>query len=158
MDVQEELRKRGQKCSCVRCREVRGELVDTAELQFHDLSYLTPASEEHFLSFDTPDDKLAGYLRLSLPDLTQNSDIRQEMPDLAGAAIIREVHVFGQALPVGGGRNRAPRSTPDWGHPYCCRLKKLPVRAGISIWRSSLLWARVCITRNAVLHAERIIS
>ena len=29
------------------------------------------------------------------------------MPDLDGAAIIREVHVFGQAQPVGGGESGA---------------------------------------------------
>ena len=74
MDVQEELRKRGQTCSCVRCREVRGEQIITADLQFHDLAYSTPTSEEHFLSSDTKEDKLAGYLRLSLPDLKQNED------------------------------------------------------------------------------------
>jgi elongator complex protein 3 len=111
MDVQEELHRRGQKCFCVRCREVRGELIDSAELQFHDLKYSTTASEEHFLSFDTPEDKLAGYLRLSLPDLAQHQAVRTEMPDLAGAAIIREVHVFGQALPVGGGETGAAQHT-----------------------------------------------
>lgn len=111
MDIQEELKKRGQKCSCVRCREVRGEQIDTAGLQFHDLPYATPGSLEHFLSIDTPEDRLAGYLRLSLPDLAQNQAIREEMPDLAGAAIIREVHVFGQALPVGGGEAGAAQHT-----------------------------------------------
>jgi elongator complex protein 3 len=107
MDVKDELKKRGQHCSCVRCREVRGELIDMAGLEFHDLPYATSASEEHFLSFDTHEDKLAGYLRLSLPDLAQNTDVRAEMPDLDGAAIIREVHVFGQAQPVGGGESGA---------------------------------------------------
>lgn len=103
MDVKEELDRRGQRCQCVRCREVRGEQIDADKLIFHDLTYTTPSSEEHFLSFDTPNDKLAGYLRLSLPDLSQFSEVRQKMPDLQNAAIIREVHVFGQALPVGGG-------------------------------------------------------
>jgi len=102
MDVQAELERRRQHCQCVRCREVRGELVITGDLTFHDLAYTAPASTEHFLSFDTPEDKLAGYLRLSLPDLSKNEDIRTAMPDLDGAAIIREVHVFGQAQPVGG--------------------------------------------------------
>jgi elongator complex protein 3 len=110
-DVKEELHRRGQKCECVRCREVRGELIETTDLQFHDLAYPTHVSMEHFLSFDTPNDKLAGYLRLSLPDLSQHTAIRDEMPDLAGAAIIREVHVFGQSLPVGGGETGAAQHT-----------------------------------------------
>ncbi len=111
MDVKLELDKRGQRCQCVRCREVRGEQIDAAGLAFHDLSYDTPGSQEHFLSIDTPEDKLAGYLRLSLPDLSQFSDVRQAMPDLNDAAIIREVHVFGQSLPVGGGETGAAQHT-----------------------------------------------
>lgn len=103
MDARLELDRRGQRCQCVRCREVRGERIDPAGLIGHDLTYTPPASEEHFLSFDTADDRLAGYLRLSLPDLSRNVEVRQMMPDLQGAAIIREVHVFGQAQPVGGG-------------------------------------------------------
>ena len=111
MDVQKELEHRGQRCQCVRCREVRGEQVTPGELEFHDLAYPGPASTEHFLSYDTPDDKLAGYLRLSLPDLSKNADVREAMPDLDGAAIIREVHVFGQAQPVGGSEAGAAQHT-----------------------------------------------
>jgi elongator complex protein 3 len=111
MDVKLELDKRGQHCQCVRCREVRGEQIDAAGLAFHDLSYETPGSQEHFLSIDTPEDKLAGYLRLSLPDLSQFPDVRQAMPELNDAAIIREVHVFGQSLPVGGGETGAAQHT-----------------------------------------------
>lgn len=111
MDVQKELERRGEQCQCVRCREVRGELINPAELVFNDLPYQTPASTEYFLSFNTPEDKLAGYLRLSLPDLSKNADVREAMPDLDGAAIIREVHVFGQAQPVGGSQAGAAQHT-----------------------------------------------
>ncbi len=111
MDVKEELDRRGQHCQCVRCREVRSEQIKPDELVFHDLAYDTPASQEHFLSFDTPQDKLAGYLRLSLPDFTQNTDVRQAMTDLKDAAIIREVHVFGQSLPVGSDEAGAAQHT-----------------------------------------------
>jgi elongator complex protein 3 len=111
MDVKLELDRRGEHCQCVRCREVRGEQINPASLAFHDLSYDTPASQEHFLSIDTPEDKLAGYLRLSLPDLTQNPEVREVMKDLNAAAIIREVHVFGQSLPVGGGEAGAVQHT-----------------------------------------------
>ena len=39
-------------------------------------------AEEHFISFDTPDDKLAGFIRLSLPSsgITRN---RIRRPQLA---------------------------------------------------------------------------
>lgn len=97
-DVHQELRRRGTACSCVRCREVRGQPVALDELLTHDLVYPAGGAEEHFLSFDTPDDHLAGFLRLSLPG---EGSPDTGLPDLAGAAIIREVHVYGQSLPVG---------------------------------------------------------
>lgn len=98
MDVHKLLEERGQKCSCVRCREVRGAEVKEEELIFDDLVYQTGTSEEHFLSFLTPEDKIAGFLRLSLP---KESSPETGFSDLVGAAIIREVHVYGQSIEVG---------------------------------------------------------
>jgi elongator complex protein 3 (tRNA carboxymethyluridine synthase) len=97
-DVQAELARRGTRCNCIRCREVRGEKVDLPSLHLDDLVYHPDGAEEHFLSFVTPDDRIAGFLRLSLPG--QDSP-GINMTDLTGAAIIREVHVYGQSLAVG---------------------------------------------------------
>jgi elongator complex protein 3 len=65
---------------------------------YEDLVYETGNATEHFLSFNTTDDKLAGFLRLSLP---ANSSPATGIDELTGAALIREVHVYGQSLPVG---------------------------------------------------------
>jgi elongator complex protein 3 len=97
-DIQRELKRRGEVCQCVRCREVRGSKVDLERLELHDLAYSTAVSEEHFLSFITPEDRLAGFLRLCLPS---PGAPRTGLVDLRGAAIIREVHIYGQSLPVG---------------------------------------------------------
>jgi elongator complex protein 3 len=97
-DVQLEMERRGARCQCVRCREVAGHKVSQASLQLHDLVYQAGGAEEHFLSFDTPDDRLAGFLRLSLPT---GGSPHTGMPDLQDAAIVREVHVYGQSLAVG---------------------------------------------------------
>ncbi len=77
---------------------MRKQRVNAEKVELHDLVYSAAEAEEHFISFDTPNDKLAGFIRLSLPS--------QEAPetgleDLSGAALIREVHVYGQSLPVG---------------------------------------------------------
>jgi elongator complex protein 3 len=106
MDVLEELARRGQRCRCVRCREVRDDRVDPAALELVDTIYTASqpgaeSSEEHFLQFVTPGDRIAGYLRLSLP-LPGAPDVTAALSDLSGAALIREVHVYGQSLPVGG--------------------------------------------------------
>jgi len=99
-DVHREMKQRGTHCECVRCREIRRLKVTPKSVELHDLVYHPADAEEHFLSFDSENDKLAGFLRLSLPDDTHRTGI----PDLVDAAIIREVHVYGQSLEVGEDR------------------------------------------------------
>lgn len=103
-DVHEEMKRRGTQCQCVRCREVREKNVHPDLLKLDDLAYQAGAAQEHFISYITPDDKLAGFIRLSLP----SSDSPQTgIPELDGAALIREVHVYGQSLPVGAEKKGA---------------------------------------------------
>ncbi len=109
-DVHAEMRRRGTRCNCIRCREVRAQGVDADSLKLEDLIYTTDgadrvgAAQEHFLSFVTPDDKVAGFLRLSLPNPDSPST---RMTDLEAAAIIREIHIYGQSLLVGEEGNGA---------------------------------------------------
>ena len=70
--------------------------------------YRAGEAEEHFISYVTPDDKLAGFVRLSLPG--KNSP-QTGISDLDGAALIREVHVYGQSLPVGAEKEGAAQHT-----------------------------------------------
>ncbi|MBX7233057.1 MAG: tRNA uridine(34) 5-carboxymethylaminomethyl modification radical SAM/GNAT enzyme Elp3 [Caldilineales bacterium] len=95
--VQEHMRQRGMVCRCLRCREVRGQEVAFEQLRLDVLSYDTDINRELFLSFVTPDDKVAGFLRLSLP----NSPGVVPIPEIQGAAMIRELHVYGPALGLG---------------------------------------------------------
>jgi elongator complex protein 3 len=97
-DVHDEMKQRGTHCECIRCREVRGKPVDPALLKVDDLIYQADHAEEHFISYVTPDDKLAGFIRLSLPS---KETPQTQLHDLNEAALIREVHVYGQSLPVG---------------------------------------------------------
>ena len=99
-DVQREMSRRGTLCACIRCREVRKKQVSAQEVKLNDLVYKPAHAHEHFLSFDTVDDHLAGFLRLSLPGDTEVSGIEE----LRDAAIVREVHVYGQSLEVGEDR------------------------------------------------------
>ena len=120
-DVLAEISRRGQACHCIRCREVGGRIIDPGLLRLDDLVYQASCAREHFLSYVTPDDLVAGYLRLSLPEGPQPCDGLMttpgsklnpaqgwiDFPDLAGAALIREVHVYGQSLPVGAEQSGA---------------------------------------------------
>lgn len=97
-DVHQEMRRRGATCRCIRCREIRGRQVERQALELHQLVYQVGPTEEHFLSFDSCEGRLAGFLRLSLPSAAAPES---GMAELTKAAIIREVHVYGQSLAVG---------------------------------------------------------
>jgi elongator complex protein 3 len=97
-DIQRELKRRGERCQCIRCREVRGRRIDTDRVEFQDQIYQAGGAEEHFLSIVTSNDRLAGYLRLSLPG-TSSADTG--LSELANCALVRELHIYGQSLEVG---------------------------------------------------------
>ena len=103
-DIHDEMKRRGTGCQCVRCREVRGKPIQADSLRLDDLVYRADAAEEHFISYVTPEDQLAGFIRLSLPG---DNSPQTGISDLAGAALVREVHVYGQSLPVGADKKGA---------------------------------------------------
>jgi elongator complex protein 3 len=107
-DALRELTRRGQQCQCIRCREVRSQVIDQSQLEYQEIPYPAAGADEHFLSFVTPDNHLVAYLRLSIPaKLNENEfdaasrNLLQLIPELQDAAIIREVHVYGQSLELG---------------------------------------------------------
>jgi elongator complex protein 3 len=93
--VDRELRQRGLRSPDIRAREIRRHTVSSDELTRDELWYASSIGDEVFLQYITPDRRIAGFLRLSLPDAPPIID------ELAGAAMIREVHVYGQSLSIG---------------------------------------------------------
>ena len=97
-DAQRELIRRGERCQCIRCRELRGTAFDVGRLRLESEVYPAAGGEEHFLSLVTPDDRLAAYLRLWMPGPTSPDP---GLTDLRNAARVRELHVYGQSLGIG---------------------------------------------------------
>lgn len=128
LDVQQELRRRGKPCQCIRCREVRQQAVAVEDLLLDDQVYTSGGAEEHFLSLVTAEDKLAGFLRLSLPGKTSPAT---GLDDLDGAAIIREVHVFGQSLAVGAEQNGAAQHS-GLGTELLDHAERIAIRKGFT--------------------------
>jgi len=93
--VDEALRQRGERSPDIRAREIRRTRVTPDQLHLDEQRYASSIGDEVFLQFITPDRRIAGFLRLSLPRETPI------IPELDGAAMIREVHVYGQALAIG---------------------------------------------------------
>jgi elongator complex protein 3 len=87
----------GQHSHDIRAREVGNASLDSDTLCLEALPYTTSVGQEIFLQYITPQRQIAGFLRLFLPQ----PGGRALTADLEGAAIIREVHVYGQALSIG---------------------------------------------------------
>lgn len=95
--AQREMNRRGIKGQDIRIREIRREKVGRKDLHLRIDTYDTDATTEHFLSFETESERIAGFLRLSLPF----QDQPHPLPELQDHAMIREVHVYGPALDLG---------------------------------------------------------
>ena len=101
--VRKKLAGEGRACRCIRCREVRGARVQ-GRWGAGMIEYETSGGREVFLSFDTEDGKLLGFLRLSLP--APEPAAMTGMDELKEAAIIREVHVYGPVVKLGEAATR----------------------------------------------------
>jgi elongator complex protein 3 len=95
--AQLEMDRRGLRGDDIRNREIRRDKVRREDLALRVDTYETDATTEHFLSFETTDERIAGFLRLSLP----YRDTSHPFPELHDHAMIREVHVYGPALDLG---------------------------------------------------------
>lgn len=89
----------------IRYREIGSDAPDPDELELDVVAYETPTSVERFLQWVTPEGKIAGFLRLSLPDQGFVAECAKRCGDDAPVclreAMIREVHVYGVAARVG---------------------------------------------------------
>jgi elongator complex protein 3 len=99
--VLQKLRQEGHKCRCIRCRETglqkRYPAEDEVELRRTD--YVASAGREVFLSYESRDgDTILGFLRL-------RKVARPHRGELADSAIVRELHIYGQAVGVGRKEN-----------------------------------------------------
>lgn len=93
--VDTEIAKKGYEIQEIRSREIRRKEVSAEDLHLDIVRYEGGCSEELFLQYITDENDIAGFLRLSLPT---ESPIT---PELLDAAMIREIHVYGQSLRIG---------------------------------------------------------
>lgn len=95
-----ELERTEKKCQCIRCREIKGKSIRAEDLELETIEYMTEVGKEVFISYKTKsEDKIIGFLRLSLPEksLIKNHFIEE----LQNSAMIREVHVYGSVVNIG---------------------------------------------------------
>ena len=93
--AEEEIRLGGHESRDIRAREIRHRGVDPSTLTLRRTDYDTSIGREVFLQFVTPEDRIAAFLRLSLPERPI------PIPEIQKSAMIREVHVYGHLAAIG---------------------------------------------------------
>jgi elongator complex protein 3 len=102
--VRQKLAEHGDRCACIRCREVGHRLAvgnvtpDLDKIQILTRSYQASEGKEVFISAEDPENNvLIGYLRLRVPSAKAH---RPEITSMH-SAVVRELHVYGPLVPVG---------------------------------------------------------
>jgi elongator complex protein 3 len=102
--VNDKLHEQGLRCQCIRCREVGHRLVadhvkpDVEKVKIYTETYDASEGKEVFISAEDKENQvLLGYLRLRIPS---EKAFRPEITAVP-SAIVRELHVYGQLVPVG---------------------------------------------------------
>lgn len=89
-NLRQVMQQRGVKCNCIRCREAREREFKIKNLKLKVINYPASGGEEYFLEYIDKQNKLFGFCRLRLTSA-----------GIVGTAIIRELHVYGELVPVG---------------------------------------------------------
>ena len=113
--IHDTLKEKNRKCNCIRCREVGLNSItsadssnanaDSSNLDFNNLklnvqTYEASGGIESFISFEK-NDLLYGFCRLRIPEDSFRKEIKHK------AAILRELRVFGESLPLGISNDKA---------------------------------------------------
>jgi elongator complex protein 3 len=99
--LQDQMKISGVKCRCIRCREIKGDSYDPDQTELRVLEYDSSGGKEFFISFnDAARDRICSLLRLRFPSQFFTGE-KHFIPELQGAALVREVHSYGAQVKVG---------------------------------------------------------
>jgi histone acetyltransferase (RNA polymerase elongator complex component) len=126
--IEQMMRKKGLKCKCMRCREIKKAKINPDEVTLKINKFRAGGGDEYFLQYVTKDNQLVGFLRLRIsPDSGTHTTYMRDgsvhekkviFPELVNVAMIRELHVYGEAVQVNRdvAGTEAPRSQQHVGY------------------------------------------
>jgi len=116
----------GWTCDCIRCREVGHSDEEPQDITMETMTYEACGGTEQFISVeDFEQDVLVGFCRLRFP----NEPVRDELQD---AALVRELHVYGNAVGVGQEADDEAHQHQGYGRRLLARAEELARDAGFS--------------------------
>ncbi len=128
--IERKLKVNGRPCRCIRCREAghkalkEGIYPDMDCVELKVLKYEASDGLEYFLSYeDVKNDILLGFIRLRIP----SESLRPELED---AALVRELHVYGQMTPVGDKPSDASWQHRGLGSKLLSEAERISIEEG----------------------------
>lgn len=105
--VHQHMAKKGEKCRCIRCREVKQSIPQPKDVELIVREYASSGGKEFFLSYeDVKNDTLISFLRLRFPSQLYSHN-KHFIPELEQTAIVRELHTYGAHLGLHSRRKSA---------------------------------------------------
>jgi len=100
--VVKKIKQEGWKCKCIRCREVKEKYNLKEKSYLFREDYNASGGKEIFLTFENKErTKLYSLLKLRIPSFyLRDSNDKYFLSVLENAAIIREIHTYGQSVPI----------------------------------------------------------
>lgn len=121
--LEKKLREQGTPCRDIRSREVMADEVDSRDVRLMMREYEASSGREIFLSFeDVRKDKLVALLRLRFPG-------KIFLKELKGAALVREIHVYGRQIAVGE-RQKGEKQHLGWGGKLMKEAEQIAKKSG----------------------------
>jgi histone acetyltransferase (RNA polymerase elongator complex component) len=118
------MKKMNLKCKCIRCNEIKKKEIDLNDVFLKVYKYRASEADEYFIYYTDAEDHIIGFVRLRLDKLSGyftkykknniNNNIKREIrsqkllfKELANCAMIRELHVYGQAIKVENNKSKS---------------------------------------------------
>ena len=116
----------GKKCGCIRCNEIKKQKIDIDSVRLEILKYRASGADEYFIYYTDDEEHVIGFTRLRLDpkagyftQFRRNTiEIRSErqiFPELQDCAMIRELHVYGEAVRVSSDQNDRTQQHAGFG-------------------------------------------
>jgi elongator complex protein 3 len=98
--IQAQMKEQNVTCRCIRCREIKDEKVIFNDLTLNVNEFDASEGREFFITFDDMKrDRLAALLRLRFSSYSLKGK-RHFIRELEGAALVREVHTYGEQVEI----------------------------------------------------------
>lgn len=127
--IQDKMKQLDVRCRCIRCREIKDEKVRFDDLTLNVKEMEASEGREFFITFDDMKrDRLSSLLRLRFSSYSLKGK-KHFMKELEGAALVREVHTYGEQVEISS-REKAASQHIGLGRRMMMKAEEISLKNG----------------------------